>query len=156
MKSVNIFLGVKAEQTLRDAVRAAAEAQTGEGVAIELCPVGKKDWIAGERISRGILFGDLNQIAKQVLKRLIGLGSYQRIKSDSLKIWAVRKPVPVFKDPPPMDSDRIADKAPHADKDVITCPVCGSPVNSYNIQYNPSGKMVGCYLCRGEQPNRKG
>jgi hypothetical protein len=157
IKSVDLFVGVKAEQTLRDAARAAAEEQAETAGATELCPVGKKDWIAGYRIDGPIRFGDLEERTQRAQKRLIELASHQRIRNENLKVWAVRKPVPVFKDPLPKDLDQIVNgETPGPDKGMATCPVCGSQVNIYNIQYNPRGKMVGCYLCRGEPPNEKG
>jgi hypothetical protein len=165
MKSIDLFLGVKAEQTLRDAVRAATDEGASEQCTSELCPVGQKDWIAGQRIDGPTKYGELAVKKTETLKGLIELQSHQRIRRESIRVHAVRKPVPVFKDPLPDNFEDEAARdtpikeatvedttAPDTQKDdnSATCPVCGTTVHTYNIQYDPWGKMVGCYLCRGD------
>lgn len=150
MKSIDILLGVKAEQTLRDAARNAAEESTDEADVPELCPVGKKDWIAGKRFGSSVPFGELEKKRLEVVKALIALGSHQRIRQDNVRVYAVRPPVPVFK-----DSSDAADASSPAEEetpegDTKICPVCGLEVHRFNLQYGPDGRPVGCYLCRGE------
>ena len=156
MKRIDLFLGIKAEQTLRDAVRAAAEESTDDADVPELCPVGKKDWIAGKRLSTSLVFGQIEEKKRAVIKNLIGLQSHQRIRQESIRIYAVRPPVPVFKDtiPEGLEEEPVKEQVP--DTETVACPVCGVEVHKYNIQYDPWGKMVGCYLCRGEAGNKNG
>ncbi len=150
MKGIDLFLGIKAEQTLRDAVRAANEEQGASESESELCPVGQKDWIAGRRIGSVLSFKELATKKDESLKSLIGLGSHQRIRRESIRVYAVKKPVPVFKDPLPESLGEEPEEETTADDNSATCPVCGATVHTYNIQYDPWGKMVGCYLCRGD------
>ena len=156
MKGIDLFLGIRTEQTLRDAARA-SEGETGHGgnKRTELCPIGKKDWIAGERIGMSVRFKELSGKQKAVIRDLLHLNSHQRIRHENIRLFAVRQPVPVFKDPLPDEfvdersgpaSDRASD---HSGTE--KCPVCGAEVHSYNMQYDPWGRTVGCYLCRGEQ-----
>ncbi len=149
MKSIDIFIGVKAEQTLRDATRNAAEESPEEASVPELCPIGKKDWIAGQRFEGGLRFKELDQKRLGVIKALIALGSHQRIRQDNLRIYSVRPPVPVFKEAEP--------ETPPAPEpvtgDTMRCPVCGLEVHRFNLQYGADGRAVGCYLCRGEPTN---
>jgi hypothetical protein len=162
MKRIDLFLGIKAEQTLRDAARS-AESQS-EGVAgPELVPTGKKDWIAGTRIDSEVDYGELERRKRAVVTSLIGLGSHQRVRQESVRLFAVRQPVPVFKDPVPEELSAPAEPVssaattpPGRDLVSVECPVCGVEVNTYNIQYDPWGRMVGCYLCRGEAPEKSG
>jgi hypothetical protein len=157
MKGIDLFLGIKTEQTLRDATRAAeGEAKTGDKPAAELCPIGKKDWVAGERIGLSLQFKDLNGKRQTIIKDLLRLNSHQRIRQENIRLYAVRRPVPVFKDPVPDDfvgeeqadaTESAVGKAP----ETLVCPICGAEVHSYNMQYDPWGRMVGCYLCRGEK-----
>ncbi len=152
MKGIDLYFGIKAEQTLRDAVRAQSEA--GLEDALELCPVGNKDWIAGDRFGTSASFKDVRPNAKGIMGRLVNLQSHQRIRQESIRIYAVRPPVPVFKDPSP---DDLIEEAPESEKSSsgikdnmpIICSNCGAEVHPYNIQYDPAGKIVGCYLCRG-------
>ncbi|MDJ0765980.1 MAG: hypothetical protein QNJ97_23550 [Myxococcota bacterium] len=157
MKSIDLFLGIKAEQTLRDAVRAEAEASTDGASGSELCPVGRKDWIAGERIGSSREFGNMATLCDGVLSNLIQLKSHQRVRRESLRVYAVRKPVPVFKDPIPESLDEIR-PAPVTENTntAVICSVCQAEVNSFNIQYDPRGNIVGCYLCRGDPGLRNG
>jgi hypothetical protein len=153
MKSIDLFIGIKAEQTLRDVARNAAEESADESAVPELCPIGKKDWIAGRRFGPSLKFGELEAKRVEVVKQLIALGSHQRIRQDNLRIYAVRPPVPVFKDA--ADHGPVAEaptEQPAGDGDTMTCPVCGLEVHHFNLQYDSDGKPVGCYLCRGE-PN---
>jgi hypothetical protein len=151
MKLIDLFFGIKAEQTLRDVARNAAEESAEESVVPELCPIGKKDWIAGRRFGPCLKFGELEAKRVEVVKQLIALGSHQRIRQDNLRIYAVRPPVPVFKDAAEQESEARAEE-PAGDGDTMTCPVCGLEVHHFNLQYGSNGKPVGCYLCRGE-PN---
>ena len=148
MKSIDIFIGVKAEQTLRDAARNAAEESPDESAVPELCPIGKKDWIAGQRFGPSVPFGELEKKRLEVVKALISLGSHQRIRQDNLRIYAVRPPVPVFKEAEPVEEAPAADDA--GEGDTMLCPVCGLEVHRFNLQYGADGRAVGCYLCRGE------
>ncbi|MCP4196438.1 MAG: hypothetical protein GY762_04740 [Proteobacteria bacterium] len=156
MKGIDLFLGVKTEQTLRDATRAAeGEAPAGDKPSTELCPIGKKDWIAGERIGLALKFKEINDRRRRVIKDLLQLNSHQRIRQENIRLYAVRKPVPVFKDPVPDDiaHEMLADKAesvPGPASETRECPVCGARVHNFNMQYDPWGRAVGCYLCRGE------
>ena len=105
MKGIDLFLGVKAEQTLRDAVRTATDEGRSDHGTSELCPIGQKDWIAGKRIEGPLEFGKLDAKKNETLKSLIQLQSHQRIRRESIRVHAVRKPVPVFKDPLPEEFD---------------------------------------------------
>jgi hypothetical protein len=152
MKSIDLFVGIKAEQTLRDAARNAQEASPDEKDIPELCPIGKKDWIAGIRLGSHREFGDLEGERKTVIKKLITLGSHQRIRQENLRFYAVKPPVPVFKDTPEIEALTASPETP-ADEPVsetATCPVCGAEVHHFNLQYGLGNKVVGCYLCRGE------
>ena len=147
MKSLDLFLGVKAEQTLRDIARNAAEESVDEGEVPELCPVGKKDWIAGCRIKSTSTFKDIEAMRLTVIRQLIALGSHQRIRQDNLRVYAVKPPVPVFKES--IESGATA-SVREFDGDTMICPVCGEVVHRFNLQYGSGEKVVGCYLCRGE------
>ena len=152
MKSIDLFLGIKAEQTLRDVTREAAEESQDDTTAPELCPIGKKDWIAGERIGSTIQFREIGKKGQQVIRCLIDLKSHQRIRHDSLRLYAVRPPVPVFKDPPQVESPSDVPPEPVKEKkESSTCPVCEAEVHKYNLLFDSSGRTVGCYLCRGER-----
>ncbi len=160
MKGIDLFLGIKTEQTLRDAARAAeGEAKAGDKPATELCPIGRKDWIAGERIGLSLKFKELNGKKQAIIKDLLHLNSHQRIRQENIRLYAVRKPVPVFKDPLPDDfadegqSDET-ESALGTNSETLVCPICGAEVHSYNMQYDPWGRMVGCYLCRGESNHK--
>ena len=156
MKEIDLFIGIKTEQTLRDAVRALAEESQDEQSLPELCPTGKKDWIAGKRLGTSVRFGNLEKEKQSVIKSLLALQSHQRIRHESIRLYSVRPPVPVFKDPMPQDLKEEAPEAPEEKQGVVTCSVCGVEVHSYNIQYDPLGRMVGCYLCRGQQSKKDG
>ncbi len=155
IKGIDLFIGVKAEQTLRDAVRTEAEANEDASGTPELCPASQKDWIAGERIGESVKFGDIGKKKLLIIKNLIDLKSHQRIRHENIKVFAVRPPVPVFKDPQP-EEETVDDTLEESIEQptVVTCPICGVDVHKYNIQYDPWGKMVGCYLCRGEKTNK--
>jgi hypothetical protein len=147
MKSLDLFLGVKAEQTLRDMARNASENSTDDSAVPELCPVGKKDWIAGRRLKQDITFREVEAMRSEVIRQLIALGSHQRIRQENLRLYAVRPPVPVFK-----ESVDLAKNNPEVETegDTMVCPVCGEVVHKFNLQYGVGEKVVGCYLCRGE------
>ena len=147
MKSLDLFLGVKAEQTLRDMARNAAEESADESTVPELCPIGQKDWIAGRRLKARSTFAEVDAMRGEVIRELIALGSHQRIRQDNLRLYAVNPPVPVFKDVVgPMDQA----PEPEPQGDIMKCPVCGEEVHKFNLQYGVGEKVVGCYLCRGE------
>jgi hypothetical protein len=157
---IHLLVGVKAEQTLRDAVRAAVddpEVDTGD---LELAPVGRKDWVAGVRAGSDLRFEALHELAGQVLGRLIALDSRQRIRRENVRVYAVQPPVPVFKDPeesvPPPEPEVAPAPAPEQPRESgTTCPVCGRTVHAFNLQHDTSGKVVGCYICGGD-PGRAG
>jgi len=152
MKSLDLFLGVKAEQTLRDMARNAAEDSVDESEVPELCPVGKKDWIAGSRLKPKITFQEIEEMRSTVIRQLIALGSHQRIRQENLRLYAVKPPVPVFKETVSSTADTPAEPATESiDEDTMVCPVCGEVVHRFNLQYGPGEKVVGCYLCRGER-----
>ena len=153
MKSLDLFVGVKAEQSLRDLVRNASEAEEGEDVGVELYPVGKKDWIAGGRISSETPFGELAQAQSDMLRRLIAMGSHQRIRRDSMRFYSVHPPVPVFREPPEeREKDDLASVLDAgSETGSAICPNCGAEVHRFNLLFGPREKVVGCYLCRGEQ-----
>jgi len=156
MKQINLFLGIKAEQTLRDAARSA-----DAGEPLELCPFGKKDWIVGRRIGSSAAYGELERKRLELMGRLIRLGSHQRIRQENVHLYAMRPPVPVFRDPMPeeMMAGVPANRAPvraAGDPETMGCPVCGTEVHRYNLQRDPSGRITGCYLCRGERKDKNG
>ena len=152
MKSIDLFIGIKAEQTLRDVARNAQEESPDEADVPELCPIGKKDWIAGKRLGSIREYGELEGERRLAIKQLITLGSHQRIRQENLRIYAVRPPVPVFKDP--LDTEELPEPPEAApaetEGDTKRCPVCGREVHEFNLQYGLGDKVVGCYLCRGE------
>jgi hypothetical protein len=148
MKSLDLFLGVKAEQTLRDMARNAAEDSADDSEVPELCPVGKKDWIAGRRLKSSICFKEVDAMRSTVIRQLIALGSHQRIRQENLRLYAVKPPVPVFKEI--VDPVSEPPETAASDADTMACPVCGEVVHRFNLQYGVGEKVVGCYLCRGE------
>jgi hypothetical protein len=158
MKALDLFLGVKAEQTLRDMARNAAEESVDESDVPELCPIGQKDWIAGRRLKPHATFAEVDAMRSEVIRQLIALGSHQRIRQDNLRLYSVKPPVPVFKDVTAPFEDvalsnpemRGRDAAANDNSDTMICPVCGEEVHKFNLQYGVGEKVVGCYLCRGE------
>jgi hypothetical protein len=151
MKSLDLFFGVKAEQSLRDAVRNASENPGGTAAVAELYPVGKKDWIAGLRLGETLTFQELKNRQSEVMRQLISLNSHQRIRQDSLRVHAVHPPVPVFRE---HSEERDLDADPRsstaAKSDSMICPKCGTEVHRFNLLFGPRETVVGCYLCRGE------
>ncbi len=153
MKTVDLFVGVKAEQSLRDTVRAAIE-QEDHSDQLELAPFGKKDWIAGRRIGSTVQFSMLDEIIISVRKQLLALGSHQRIRQENVRVYAVQPPVPVFKD----FSDAGLSETPQTQEiepaeepdGQTTCPICKRIVHSYNLQRNPKGRIIGCFMCGGD------
>ena len=155
MKTVDLMVGVVAKQSLREVVRDAVE--RGDDLdGLHLAPFRKKDWIAGKRIGSSRKFGEIGQIIEAVFKQLIALNSHQRIRQESLRVFAVQPQVPIFKDPADSDSDLALmleneDSAPEEKPEATTtCPICEREVHSYNLLSGPSGKIIGCYMCRGE------
>lgn len=146
MKLLDLFIGIKAEQSLRDLVRSASESSSTDEAGVELYPVGKKDWIAGGRLPEETTFRALRSHQPDVLRSLIALKSHQRIRQDGLRIYAVNPPVPVFRETAeePFGENR-------ADKEATRCPNCGAEVHQFNLLFGPHEKIVGCYLCRGEK-----
>jgi hypothetical protein len=147
MKSLDLFFGIKAEQSLRDAVRNASETAGGDASTAELYPVGKKDWIAGLRLGETLTFQVLKNRQSDVQRKLISMGSHQRIRQDSLRVHAVRPPVPVFRE---HTEDREVDEKSLPNQDSVICPKCGTEVHRFNLLFGPRETVVGCYLCRGE------
>ena len=96
MKKVDLFIGIKAEQNLREAVRLYGERVSADDKEIELCPVGRKDWIAGMRFTGLLTQKEIEPLMKTVLRKLIDLGSQQRIRSESMRVYSVQPPVPGF------------------------------------------------------------
>lgn len=145
LKKIELLFGLKAEQSLRDAIREHGEKHPDAGELLELCPIGPKDWMAGERIGGSISFGLCEKTARSVMQKLVSLKSHQRIRRENIRIYAVKPPVPVFKD---TAAEEV--KEPVNEDGSVTCPVCKTQVHRYNAQYDPDGNLVGCYLCRGE------
>lgn len=153
---MDILIGIKAEQSLRDAVRTLVEQTDTE---IELTPVGRKDWIAGERVGDTLSNSDMEDTCRRVHRKLMALGSEQRIRFESIKLYSVAPPVPVFKDPDESDMENDAMNAKsHAEPEFSApvsgpsvCPVCNRSVHSYNLHYSTDGKVVGCFMCGGNK-----
>jgi hypothetical protein len=156
ISKLHLLVGVKAEQSLRDSVRAVVD-QADEGTEdLELAPVGRKDWVAGVRAGAELRFGDLALIAGSVLGRLIQLDSHQRIRQENVRVYVVQPPVPVFKDPVEPEQPPAAPLEPEQPQDsTATCPVCQRKVHSFNLQHDTAGRVVGCYICGGD-PSRSG
>lgn len=152
MKSLDLFIGIKAEQSLRDLVRNLSESSSDESFGLELYPVGKKDWIAGGRLSAETTFAAIKKQQLDVARLLISIGSHQRIRQDGLRIHAVHPPVPVFRESSEdTDSEPAANVTPDPETGAAICPNCGAEVHRFNLLFGPREKVVGCYLCRGEQ-----
>ena len=154
MNKVDFVVGIKAEQNLRELVRQSAEqTEETEGI-LELCPVGRKDWIAGLRFSGPLKKSEMGPLFKQVLKKLLSLGSQQRIRSESLRIYAVQEPVPVFRDAttdqPLAPREEEPPKVDPKSDEPVTCPVCERRVHPYNARVNSQGRIVSCSFCGGE------
>ena len=157
-KTLHLLLGVRAEQSLRDAVRSAVERATDESEELVLAPAGRKDWIAGVRIGEATSFRELAALCRRVLARLIALESRQRIRMENVRLWVVPPPVPVFRDPPqdgalgPEPSERAAEPTAEPDDgETAVCPVCGRRVHRFNLQRDTCGRAVGCYQCGGDR-----
>ena len=151
MKSLDLFIGIKAEQSLRDLVRNLSESSTEESFGLELYPMGKKDWIAGARVPAASTFADVRTQQTEVGRLLMSVGSHQRIRQDGLRIYAVHPPVPVFREA--MEDSASVSASPSIDEETgaAICPNCGAEVHRFNLLFGPGEKVVGCYLCRGEQ-----
>jgi hypothetical protein len=156
ISKLHLLVGVKAEQSLRDAVRLVVDQAEGDNEDLELAPVGRKDWVAGVRAGANLSFGELAGLASTVLSRLIALDTHQRIRQENVRVYVVQPPVPVFKDPePPAPIPDPGPPAPVEPEPVVpttetpTCPVCNRKVHAYNLQHDTSGKVVGCYICGG-------
>lgn len=149
LHKLHLLVGVKAEQSLRDSVRAVIEQTEDDSESLELAPVGRKDWVAGIRIDETVEFGKLGPIASEVLGHLIAIDSRQRIRRENVRAYVVQPPVPVFKDPeePPLPAEPPQSEP---ESSSATCPICGRTVHSYNLQHDTSGRAVGCYICRGD------
>jgi hypothetical protein len=159
MSRLHLLVGVKAEQSLRDEVRAVVDQAEDDSEELELAPVGRKDWIAGVRVTADLSFRRLEEIAAVVLGRLITLDSRQRIRRENVRVYVVQPPVPVFKDPeeapPPEPTSPEPPPQPAIHGATATCPVCNRSVHSYNLQHDTTGRVVGCYICGGD-PSRAG
>ncbi|MCU0660885.1 MAG: hypothetical protein MUC50_00995 [Myxococcota bacterium] len=155
LKPIELLVGVRTEQSLRDALREHTEANPDD-LTLELCPVGAKDWVAGERVGHCLKFPCLAEIQKRVLGKLNGLRSHQRIRGESLKVYAIRSQVPVFRDALEEPAQDAEDTLPEpSSSDTLICPTCRVEVHRYNIQCDPNGVPVGCYLCRGDARRRR-
>jgi hypothetical protein len=163
VSTLELLVGIKAEQSLRDEVRTAVDEAGSESVGLELTPVGPKDWIAGARVGTSISFMRVTEVCAEVLTKLIALKSMQRIRMENIRFYVVPPPVPVFKDPP---SPEFSDDAPKQKEDstapdvstfgnAAQCPICGRTVNSYNLQHNTKGDVVGCFICGGDPGIRR-
>ncbi len=163
VSSLDLLVGVKAEQSLRDGVRAAVDEAGAESVGLELTPVGPKDWIAGTRVGKVISYSLVTEVCEKVLTKLIALESRQRIRMENVRFYAVPPHVPVFKDPP-LPEFSNGDPKPREDSttpdtstlgNTAVCPICGRTVNSYNLQHNTKGDVVGCFICGGDPGGRR-
>ena len=94
VSSLDLLVGIKAEQSLRDEVRAAMDEAGAESVGLELTPVGPKDWIAGTRVGTAISFKRVTEVCTEVLTKLIALESRQRIRMENIRFYVVPPPVP--------------------------------------------------------------
>lgn len=156
LKKIDLFVGVKAEQSLRELVRAHADnAGVDDTFDLELTPVGRKDWIAGKRYGNSLVYGELQQVEDDVLASLIGLESSQRIRRETIRVYAVAQPVPVFKESPSSHFEIQTEPEPKLKPETPAqsnkgCPICHRDVHSYNLQYDTSGKVVGCFMCGGD------
>jgi hypothetical protein len=156
LAKIHLLVGVKAEQSLRDAVRAAVDDVDVDSGDLELAPVGRKDWVAGVRAGSDLSFGRLQELSGKVLGQLIALDSRQRIRRENVRVFAVQPPVPVFKDPEESAPPPQPESAPQqARESASICPVCGRKVHAFNLQHDTSGRVVGCYICGGD-PGRGG
>jgi hypothetical protein len=159
MSRLHLLVGVKAEQSLRDEVRAVVDQDEDGSEELELAPVGRKDWIAGVRVTADLGFNRLEEIAVTVLGRLIALDSRQRIRRENVRVYVVQPPVPVFKDPEEAPLPKPPEPEPQIQPEIhgatAICPVCDRSVHSYNLQHDTSGRVVGCYICGGD-PSRAG
>ncbi len=163
VSTLELLVGIKAEQSLRDEVRTAVDEAGSESVGLELTPVGPKDWIAGARVGTSISFVRVSEICAEVLAKLIALESRQRIRMEKIRFYVVPPPVPVFKDPPlPEHSDdpsKPKEDSSSSDQNIFgnvaQCPICGRTVNSYNLQHNTKGDVVGCFICGGDPGIRR-
>jgi hypothetical protein len=158
MKQMDIISGVKAEQTLRDAVREHHNFESSQ-FELELVPFGKKDWIAGRRIIDDIAQADLEKIFRQTHKSLLSLESDQRIRFENLKLYVIPKPVPVFKDPLPNENEveveveEIVIEPETPENNSSICPVCKRSVHKYNLHFDSNNKVTGCFMCGGIPDN---
>jgi hypothetical protein len=141
LKPQDLLVGVKAEQSLRDALRDALESDGAAAEGLELVPVGRKTWVAGRRIGPEADPARVAEALAEVHRRLLALGSAQRIRREAVRVWAAAPPVPVFRDPDPLPRAPAGGPA--------TCPICGRGVHEYNLRRDSSGQAVGCYMCGG-------
>jgi len=154
----DLVLGVKAEQSLRDEVRNNNAESTGND-DLDLVPFGRKDWIAGVRMDAELKYSEISLKSREVMNRLLTLGSQQRIRIENIRLYVVAEQVPVFKDPPKDDMQEetlSSDKQPLFTKEnndnSSRCPICNRVVHQYNLQYNPNGAVTGCFMCGGTPP----
>jgi hypothetical protein len=149
VKIIDLFIGVKAEQSLRDALRMHLEQNETD---LELIPFGKKDWIAGIRFRSRPVQRELDDICRQVRGRLISLGSEQRVRDENVRLFAVPEPVPVFREPDhsiSSDPDIMPPLSCPDRPDTATCPQCQRVVHEYNLHFDTTGRIVGCFMCGG-------
>jgi hypothetical protein len=143
LKQQDLLIGVKADQSLRDVLRDALDGEQRGAEGLELAPVGRKTWVAGRRIGPVEDLARIAEAAEDVHRRLLALGSAQRIRQENIRVWVAAPPVPVFRDPEPRDAEPRGGEGP------VTCPVCGREVHSYNLHRDSAGRAVGCYMCGG-------
>jgi len=143
LKQQDLLIGVKAEQSLRDALRDALDGEQRGAEGLELAPVGRKTWVAGHRIGPVEDLARIAEEAGEVHRRLLALGSAQRIRQENIRVWIAAPPVPVFRDPEPDPQPQPQPDGP------VTCPVCGREIHSYNLHRDSTGRAVGCYMCGG-------
>ena len=157
MNKIDLLVGIRAEQSLRDTLRTVTDDAGLEDVNLELTPVGRKDWVAGKRLSSVVECSELPKIEDSVLKELISLDSKQRVRRENIRMFAVVKPVPVFKDPfvqEELEEQRAIKEATENQQSGLgsstACPICKRTVHSYNLQHDTTGKVVGCFMCGGD------
>jgi hypothetical protein len=143
LKQQDLLIGVRAEQSLRDALRDALDGEGRGAEDLELAPVGRKTWVAGQRIGPVEDLARIAEAAGEVHRRLLALGSAQRIRQEHIRVWVAAPPVPIFRDPEPCDAKTSDVEGP------VTCPVCGREIHSYNLHRDGAGRAVGCYMCGG-------
>jgi hypothetical protein len=159
MRKMDVLVGVKAEQSLRDALRVLLDSSQTD---LELAPVGKKDWVAGARWKGPLTQGQIDAVCRDVHRRLLALRCEQRIRFEHIRLFVVQEPIPVFRDPEEGESEETgrpvlpageretpAVEEPAVQEGPSRCPICGRVVHVYNLHYSTDGRVVGCFMCGG-------